>query len=265
MIDLVPCTTVGVFGPVCSGKSYLLSRWLENESRFVAFDATGELLEKGGYTEVWASPKKLLQIIEASPHYYRIVYVPGKDLEEDFSWCLRVIWQFSSPKLLAVDEFHLVCPVDSINDDVEMLLRFSRHAKIGLVGMSQRIADVSKLFTSACRMVVLFWTTEARDLLAIRDRWGSEVSEQVANLRPLIFDDATKTTKQVPQCMVLVKGSRPRIYDFQQQKFLGETTREQTEDDDNAIPPSSDVQVPAMPTGNGVSQVASNGSEEVEL
>jgi hypothetical protein len=258
MIDLVPCTTVGVFGPVCSGKSWLLARWLETQNRFVAFDATGELQDAGGYDEVWASPKQLLAKVEASPHYYQIVYVPGKDVEEDFNWCLRILWQFDSAKLLAVDEFHLVCPVEAINGDVEMMLRFSRHARMGLVGMSQRIPDVSKLFTSACRMVILFWTTEARDFVAIRDRWGSNVEDMVRNLRPLIYDDDTKITHQIPQCVVLVKGKRPAIYDFSTNSFVGEIPHEAPEGDEHDELPPTDVQVstvhPRDDTGSVVPQ-----------
>lgn len=220
MIDLVPCTTVGVFGPVASGKTFLFRKWLQKENRVVAFDATGELLTEPGLVSVWASPRELYARINASPYYFQIAYVPGRDLQEDFNWCLRILWQFDSPKLLAVDEFHLVCPNNAIDDDMETLLRFSRHAKLGIVGMSQRIADVHKLFTSACRLTILFYTQEARDLDAIRDRWGSEVQAAVMRLRPLIYDDATKITQQVPQCVVCRKGAGFQIYDFATDTFI---------------------------------------------
>lgn len=244
MIDLVPCTTIGVFGPVASGKTFLFKKWLQRENRVVAFDSTGELLTEPGFKTVWASPKELMQLIEVSPYYFKIAYVPGRNIVEDFNWCLRVLWQFDSAKLLAVDEFHMVCPNNAIDDNMETLLRFSRHAKLGIIGMSQRIADVHKLFTSACRLTILFYTQEARDLIAIRDRWGSKVEEAVSNLRPLIYDDATQTTKQIPQCVVCRKGAGFQVYDFQTDTFLksGEATStappvEEPEPSPEALPP----------------------------
>lgn len=214
MIELVECSTVGVFGPVCSGKTFLFKKWLERMDRVVAYDATGELFDDPSMITIWSSPKQLLETIEHSPYAFRIAYQPGGDISEDFNWTLKILWQYDAPRWLAIDECHLVMANNSIDNNVEMMLRFSRHAKLGLIGMSQRIADVHKLFTSACRKVVLFWTAEARDLDAINSRWGSEVSETVASLRPLIYEDSTQTCKQIPQCVVLQKGEKPKVYDF---------------------------------------------------
>lgn len=235
MIELVPCTTIGVFGPVASGKTFLFKKWLERENRVVAFDSTGELLSEPGFQQVWASPKQLFNMLKASPYYFRIAYVPGKPIVGDFNWCLKILWQLDSPKLLAVDEFHMVCPNNAIDEDMETLLRFSRHAKLGIIGMSQRIADVHKLFTSACRLTILFYTQEARDLDAIRDRWGSRVEAAVKNLRPLIYDDATQTTRQIPQCVVCRKGSGFQVYDFQTDSFLGSSTPPPSEPEEEDI------------------------------
>lgn len=215
MIELVECSTVGVFGPVASGKTFLLKQWLSRMDRVVVYDATGEMFEDETFTTIWSSPKQLLETIERSPFAFRVAYQPGGDITEDFSWTLKILWQFDAPRWLAIDECHLVMANNSIESDVEMMLRFSRHAKLGLVGMSQRIADVHKLFTSACRKVVLFWTAEARDLDAINSRWGNQVSETVAALRPLIYSDSTQTVEQIPQCVVLQKGDKPKVYDFQ--------------------------------------------------
>lgn len=215
MIELVPCSTVGVFGPVASGKTFLLKEWLKEQPRVVVYDATGEFFNDPTFIPVWSSPRQLLEAIEASPYYFRIAYQPGRNIQNDFEWTLKILWQYDCVRLLAIDECHLVFPNNAIEDGPEMLLRFARHAKLGLVGLSQRIADVHKLFTSACRTTVLFWTAEARDLDAINSRWGSEVAERVSTLRPLIYDDARQIVSQVPQCAVLQKGAAPRIYDFQ--------------------------------------------------
>lgn len=213
MLLLPDCKMSFVCGPVASGKTHLIKKWLEADNRHVIFDGTGEFLDDPGRETIWANPLSLNQRLKANPYYYRVVYQPGRNRAEDFSHVLNVLWWMNTPKLLVCDEFHEICPVDSLNEDVETMLRFARHDKLGFLGASQRIADVHKLFTAGCRMVVLFNTQEARDLEAIEARW--RCARMVENLRPLLHDDATGETKQVLQCVVVEKGKRPYIYDFQ--------------------------------------------------
>ena len=222
MIDLPPCQIVAVFGPVASGKTYLLKQWLKTQSRVVAFDSTGEMTREPDFQECFASPRKLFDMIQTSPYYFRVAYTPGTDVRTDFSWCVKAMWQFDAVKLLAVDECHLVFPNNAIGDDTEMLLRFARHAKLGLICMSQRIADVHKLLTSSARTTVLFRIRDARDYDAISDRWGRDVAEHVRNLRPLIHDDSTGITKQVPQAVVITQTEGARVYDFATESYVSE-------------------------------------------
>lgn len=232
MIDLPSCKIVTVIGPVASGKTHLLQQWLQKENRAVVFDATGEFIKDQSFTAVWSSPRELMDRMQQSPFYFRIAYVPGRDVKEDFDWCVKIMWQFDAVKLLAVDECHLVFPNNSIGDHVETTLRFARHAKLGLVAMSQRFADVHKLLISSSRMVIIFRTRAARDYEAVRAAYGSDVAERVANLRPLIHDDSTGITSQIPQCMVCSQDGECRVYDFQTNKYLDgiETAEEPAEE-----------------------------------
>ncbi len=100
------------------------------------------------------------------------------------------------------------------------MIRYARHDKLGFIGVSQRIADVHKLFTSCARMVIIFNTREARDIQAITDRWGKETAEMVQRLRPLLHDDATGITHQIPQCVVIELGKPARIFDFQKDAYV---------------------------------------------
>jgi len=205
---------------VASGKTFLVRKWIEDQNRVVVFDVTGEFVIDERYTHVYSNPKQLAMLLKQTPYVFRIAYEPGRDLETDFYWCLSALWVTPSDKLLVVDEFHELCPVNATNDDVKQMLRFARHDKLGFLGVSQRIADVHKLFTSCCRMVVLFNTREARDLDAIADRWGAKCAEMVGNLRPLLHDDTTGITHQIPQCVVLELGKEPRIFDFTSDTFV---------------------------------------------
>lgn len=213
---LPECVVTFICGPVASGKTFLIQELSKNDNRHVAFDSTGEYIDMPGREQIWASPKALNDRLKAKPYFFRLVYVPGRDRKGDFTHVLNCLWWLDVSKLLICDEVADICPVDSLDEDIEMLLRFARKAKLGFLAASQRIADVHKLFTGGCRMVVLFKTNEARDLDAIESRW--KCADMVRSLRPLIYDDIAKKTIQVPQCVVIIKGQEPYIYDFATQE-----------------------------------------------
>lgn len=215
---LPDCKMTFVCGPVASGKTHLLKTWLQNDNRHVIFDGSGEFLDDNDREQIWANPKALHARIKENPYAYRIVYQPGVERESDFEWVVKAMWWIDQPKLLVCDEFHEICPVEYKTPVVEMMLRFARHDKMGFVGASQRIADVNKLYTSACRMVVLFQTNESRDLEAIDQRW--RCGKTVEALRPLLHDDVSGVTQQIPQCVVIEKGRKPAIYDFKTQSYV---------------------------------------------
>jgi hypothetical protein len=232
-----------VCGPVASGKTYLIQQWLARDNRHVVFDSTGEYMEDGNHEEIWANPRALHERIKANPYFYRIVYVPGRDREQDFQHVLNVLWWKDTPKLLVCDEVADICPVEGVSDDMEMLLRFARKDKLGFLGASQRIADVHKLYTGGCRMVVLFQTSEVRDLDAAEDRW--HCGEMLENLRPLLHDDMSGVTHQVPQCVVIEKGRAPYIYDFATESATaGDVHPDETGADPSRSPLPSPAPVP---------------------
>lgn len=212
MLALPDCKMTFVCGPVASGKTHLLKRWIATDNRHVVFDSTGEYMDDGAHEQIWCQPRALYQRVKTNPYYYRLVYVPGRNRQTDFAHVLNVLWWVDQPKLLVCDEVADICPVDQLDENIEMLLRFARKDKMGFLTASQRIADVHKLFTGGCRMVVLFQTHEARDLDAIDARW--RCAAMVEELRPLLHDDVTNVTHQIPQCVVIEKGQKPYVYDF---------------------------------------------------
>jgi hypothetical protein len=218
MIEFQPCTIVFVCGPVRSGKTHLINQWTEKETRMVRFDVTGETMDDPTVMHCWNSPRELYRMLDENPFMFRIAYHPGTELELDFDLCSKVLWRRNVSKTLVCDEFHEVCSVNETPKWVRTILTYARHAKMGLLAASQRIADVHKKFTSGCNMCILFQTNEERDLQAINDRWRCR--DLVENLRPLIYDDSTGVTKQVPQCVVIRKGEKPRIYDFKLNDYI---------------------------------------------
>ena len=225
MIDLGACEITSLFGPMASGKTYLIEKvWIPTLPRYVRFDSTGESISDPSVIHVWRSPRELYERLRQSPYCFRIAYHPGENIQTDFEFCVQALWRMgrysNTPRTIICDEFHEVCSVNETPAFVQTMMRYARHAMLAVIGASQRIADVHKLFTSGSRKVVIFHTREARDLDAVRQRWGVECEEMVVNLRPLLYNDVTKQAKQVPQCVVIERGFRPKIYDFQSDQYL---------------------------------------------
>ena len=225
-LQINDCTNVGVFAPVCSGKTFLMNEWLKTQNRFIRFDYTGETISQPGL-EHFNSPKEMLLRLKdedkGGEYFFRISYHPGRDVMEHYRWCQRAIWVLNSPRWFALDEFHKICPQKGtyLDPDVETLLRLARHNQMGVIGMSQRPQDINKLFIDSCRMCVIFHSQEENFLNACAGHWGNDVADAVENLRPLIYNDRTKQIKQVQQCCVVTRdGLPPRVYDFKTDSFV---------------------------------------------
>lgn len=211
--QLVDCTTVCVIGPVSSGKSYLLNRWLLSTERSVAVDVTASFMSDD-FEHIWQDPLQLCDRLQANPYYYRIAYHPVGIVEDAWFACANAMWICDSPRWLVMDEVQRVCGQNNMTREAEIICQMSRHRLLGFIGAAQRLAEVNKTFTSASRMVVLFHTQEARDLDAVSDRWGDECATLVENLRPCIYDDAKKICYQEPQALVIMKGKGFKVFNL---------------------------------------------------
>jgi hypothetical protein len=239
VIDLGQCEITAVFGPMASGKTFLIEKeWIPAmPPRYIRFDATGESMDDPNIEHVWRSPQALYKRLQENPYFFKIAYHPGTNIQEDFYWCVKCLWRLDVYKTIICDEFHEVCNVNQTPAFVQTMMRYARHNHLSVIGASQRIADVHKLFTSGARKIIIFYSQESRDLLAVRDRWGSQAERMVANLRPLLYDDRTKNVRQVPQCLVIEKGSPPKVYDFQTGSYVNSSdsgVQERPEDDPEA-------------------------------
>jgi hypothetical protein len=218
----IDSTNIFLCGPVSSGKTWLMQQWVNSMERSLTIDTTAAFIASSDFDHFTGEPKRLCQRLEENEHYYRIAYHP-LSIKEDFEWCARAIWQLTLPRWFVVDEVQQVMG-DSLSTMGTLLCQVARHNLLGFIGAAQRIADVNKGFTSSCRMVVLFQTSEVRDIIAIQDRWGREIADAVSELKPCIYDDVTKEVKQTPECLVWVRGLGHKVYS------LGNKTFENTEE-----------------------------------
>jgi hypothetical protein len=231
--ELQDCTIVCLFGPVSSGKTYLLHRWFQRMERGIAIDPTAELFGET-YTHVWGNPREMCEFLSANPYYYRIAYHPN-NVGAAFEWCANAIWQCNGTRWLICDEVHEVCSFNSTLEIASTVIRYCRHNLLGFIGASQRVSDVGKLLTSNARMVILFYTEEYRDMVAIQERWGTVVADAVKHLRPLIFNDKNKNVEQTPQAVVIVRGQGHRVIDIGDEVKI-KTHKEENTQWENRLP-----------------------------
>lgn len=210
--DLIDAETVSVIGPVASGKSWLMKQWLAKiEKRFVVFDPTGEYDDIPG-EHFWGTPKAYAIYMKQNPHDFRAIYHP-QDTEEGFTTVASGIWQMSGSesKWLFIEEIHELISPWAKHEKMRILMKYARKRLIGMIGSTQRIADLHKDYTSASRTTVIFHTMETRDLQAIGGRWGNEARSAVENLRPLLYDDQSQLTSQTPEALVIRRGESPKV------------------------------------------------------
>lgn len=208
--QLEECTIVGVFGPVSSGKSFLLEQWFNRMIRAIYVDSTFACRDEQMAEHIWGNPQQLAMRLKQNEYHYRIAYHP-KNAVSGYYWCGNMIWQCQQPRWIIVDEVHQTCARQSVDDTMDTMIRYARHNFLGVIGATQRIADVDRLFTDNSRMTILFYTEESASLDAIQDRWGRVVRDEVSHLRPCIYRDDTKQCLQHPECVVLVRGRGYRV------------------------------------------------------
>jgi len=211
--DLIDGELTFLCGPVASGKTYLAKKWYEQQERVVIFDTSAEYDDLPG-EHFWQTPRRFAERMERSEKEtsgYKCIYHPGGDSDTAFEWVIKAMWQPLDPRVLIVEEVHEFMNPSYEHEHMRIVSKYARKRNLGFVGISQRIADTHRNFTSACRKTILFYTQEARDLDAIVERWGTEAGHQVSALRPLIYRDGAGTVEQTPQALLIERGQAPVV------------------------------------------------------
>jgi DNA helicase HerA-like ATPase len=84
--------------------------------------------------------------------------------------------------LLVVDEIDLYADVRSPDPIVMQIIRYGRHRGVSLLGVSQRPANVVRDMTAQCDFIVMFQSTELRDVAYLSDRIGNDNAEKIRAL-----------------------------------------------------------------------------------
>lgn len=178
---------IGVWGATGSGKSSYVKAMARDMSRVVVFDPQAEYatLRRGMKTATTVEGVKVAMLNNWSD--FRIVYRPPPGREE------RALNQLSNLVLLAqretlergqgprltliVEELNLSFPVNGADRRVTKFAELcsrGRHSNVQLIGVSQRIAEVSTRFRGNLAANVIFRQEGARDLQAATDLVGGD-------------------------------------------------------------------------------------------
>lgn len=215
---------IGVWGRSGSGKSSYVKDKLRGTRRVVVFDPLGEYGAEGfRVVEHRRSGLDMVRMeMAANWSGFRIAYVPPGGREAAaLSGLSRLLMAAQEPfrttgrgakMSLVVEEMNLSFKVNGGADKAagfaEICSR-GRHYGIEVIGISQRIAEVSTRFRGNCTETVVFPQKGARDLNAAAAELGVDVIEVRAlqNLSYLHERGGTVTEGSVHHSATMAKGS----------------------------------------------------------
>lgn len=146
-----------IVGKTGSGKSYLAKKAMEKGDHIAVFDPMGD---------TWNSKKPvstLKEVAAALIARQQVVYTPprGVDPFAASGRFIEVCWRYQkeqkSPKplTLIIDEAHITFPNRGGNSN-EDILRMGRHDLIGVISITQQLADLSTTVQNNANTLYIF-------------------------------------------------------------------------------------------------------------
>jgi hypothetical protein len=170
----------GVIGVKGSGKSTAFAALLKRRERLIVWDA---MAEHSWIPNRLESPEALRTFLQWSRKRERFAasYIPSGDLGEEVEEVARMVYA-RGDLAFGIEELALVCSPSYIPPVLGRLVRTGRHKRLDVIWTCQRVSEVARIVTALTDEFVLFSQREPRDLDAISDRCGRDVSEKVAAL-----------------------------------------------------------------------------------
>ena len=177
-MSFAPTDLIAIFGKRGSGKSTLCQFIQKSFPRVLVLDLMNEYPERDGDTVVRSLAhlqEVVLYVLRENVRRYRIIFkldVVNADITTQARALLRIA-QRMGDLVLVLEEMHEVFPQDGRDsDEVRKLVLLGRHAKVGIIGTSQRAALVSKTFVTQCSHVFVSRMVEANDLRYFKNTLG---------------------------------------------------------------------------------------------
>lgn len=189
-----PACHVGIWGRTGSGKTTLARKLVAARRRLVAFDpmaeyngviVTDELAMREAIAAGWRDGFRVSIVPAAGAEWRALLHRVSRELvaiQEPYR-----AGADDRPLTLLVDELAGAYPNErppADRDGFGDLCRRGRHWGVQLVGASQRLADVSTVFRSACRLDIYLSQEDHSDLDAAVRRLGREHLERLRAMPP---------------------------------------------------------------------------------
>lgn len=173
---------VGIIGPKGSGKTYFTCELIRNQRRIAVFDTAQEPSYIHVVDEIVFGNPEMLKAILLTPDFsvaYRTLH-----LDEGFHHFATLSF-LAGDMTMVIEEVDQLCSPHYIHEDMKLAADIGRHRNLNLIYICRAFSEISKTLTRGTNSFILFNTHEPRDLIAIEDRFGSEVSDAVTRLRRL--------------------------------------------------------------------------------
>lgn len=174
---------IGIFGRSGSGKTSALYHAVKSHSRVVFFDPMGEAREWRGWKSA-ANMAELRALVRRSPAKFKIAFEPvsGREpaeLDEVSGYAKELQASYKRHRIgltLAVDELNVSFPLhgDAKCPGFADLCSRGRHSGITLIGVSQRVSEVSTRFRGNMSAVLILQQMGRADVTAAADLIGDD-------------------------------------------------------------------------------------------
>jgi hypothetical protein len=150
---------VGVLGKKGSGKTFLTMQMLKNIPKYIVLDVLHEYNAGMIFTNFEELHTYLCN--NQNMRKYRIIFRPERQDETDiFLEMTTYINDFT----LVMEEADFHCNPHKINEYLEHNLKYGRHYNRNLIWVSRRPFEVNRMLTAQSDLIIVFGTTEPRDL-----------------------------------------------------------------------------------------------------
>lgn len=150
-------------------------------NRYFIFDPIGE------YTEgvIFRRFFDLLQFMKNN-HNKKFKCICRFDSDEEYDSAIELAKEITNLWII-VEEVTSFVGVHSKSDSFDKLVRWGRHYNVSILAITQRAAEIPRLYSSQVDEVISFVQTEPRDLdwLSRVSFVGSEGAEKVSQLKPI--------------------------------------------------------------------------------
>lgn len=170
-----------VIGMTGSGKSVMTKNILTKFNRVIVVDPGDEY----DADEIFYSFPECLDFFQDLPDTF---YVSCRfDSEGELNALYRMAYNIGNVLLVVEDVTQYLESTDR-NRDFDKLISFGRHRQVHLVGISQRLVELSRKYRAQVTSLFTFRQTDPHDLEVIERYGGGVTAEGVSNLEMLVYE-----------------------------------------------------------------------------